>query len=207
MNPYFAHLVDLYGKPADAEPFSQADARKLRGKLPEALLEFWVEFGIGSWLDTKLQFFHPDRYASIVRMILKGDQEFVPEKTHLYGFGAFGELQLWNEEKDTMSIDLPYLDASAVATNRDWSKNNDDAALIGTLFGLDDPGELSLFENTPSAPPMFKKCVKAHGKLKRGECYGLFPALAWAAPARSRTSNVFPRSSISRCSRNSARSG
>ncbi len=178
MNRYFTYLVEQYGPPTDAEPFGADDARLLRGRLPEALLAFWTECGIGSWLNAKLQFWHPDKYAGVVKMILDGDPEFAAGKTHLYAFGAFGELQLWNENKDTMSINLPYLRARTASTNPKWHKEDDDAAIIGTLFGLDRKTSLSLFENTPSTPPMFDKCVKTYGKLERGECYGLFPALA-----------------------------
>ncbi len=178
MNDYFSHLIEQYGPPTDAEPFGADDARLLRGRLPEALLAFWVECGIGSWLNAKLQFWHPDKYASIVKMILDGDPEYPPEKTHLYAYGAFGELQLWNEDRNTMSVNLPYLRARAAATRPNWSKGNEDAAIVSTLFSLDDKTSLTLFENTPSTPPMFDKCVKKYGKLERGECYGLFPALA-----------------------------
>ncbi len=118
MNQYFAHLLEKYGPLTDAEPFGAEDARLLRGRLPEALLAFWTECGIGSWLNAKLQFWHPDKYDSIVKMILDGDPEFAANKTHLYAFGAFGELQLWNEERYTMSVDLPYLQARAASTNQ-----------------------------------------------------------------------------------------
>lgn len=178
MNANFAYLVEQYGKPAQAEPFGADEAQRLQGKLPESLLEFWSECGIGSWMNTKLQFCHPDRYTGIVDAIFDGDNEFTPGKTHLYGFGAFGELQLWNEDRETLSVNLPYLSAYAASSAPDWSKSDGDIALVSTLFGLEDKGNLSLFEDLPGTPPLFDKCVKAHGRLAMGECYGLFPALA-----------------------------
>jgi len=188
MNAHFTYLVELYGKPAQAEPFSKDEARQLQGKLPESILEFWSEFGIGSWMKTKLQFCHPHKYYGIVDTIFAGDGEFAPEKTHLYAFGAFGELLLWNEEMDTISVNLPYLTARAAASSPGWSKSNGANAILGNLIGLEDRTKLSLFENTAAAPPMFDSCVKRYGTLARGECYGLFPALALGG--ESRTANI-----------------
>jgi len=188
MHDDFVYLTDRYGKPDQPEKLDADEARRLHGKLPDTLLEFWSECGIGGWLNNKLQFCNPGRYAGIVDMIFEGDNDFAPEKMHLFAFGAFGELRLWNEDKETLSVDLPYLRAYAEASSPDWSRGSDHIALVSTLTGLEHEGSLSLFENTSAAPPMFKKCVKAHGALGRGECYGLAPALALGGNCR--TANV-----------------
>ena len=178
MNELFAYKVEKFGAPANAEPFDAAAALQWRNKLPNGLLELWQEYGIGMWANGKFQFCRPDRYDSIVETIFQGDHQFQPSRTHLFGFGAFGDLLLWNEDLQNIAISLPYLRGSADVSEPDFKAYDQNVAISSTLTRIEADTSLTLFENTSSAPPIFNKCRRRFGELEPGECYGLFPALA-----------------------------
>ena len=178
MNEDFEYLVKKNGPQAHSQPFDERDATFWAGRLPSGLIEFWRAFGVGTWAGGKFQFCRPDRYAEIVRIVLADDSDFNAEQTHLFGFGAFGDLLLWNEKRQRLSINLPYLEATADATQANWKAIDPNIACTSTLVRVGRDDQFTLFENTDSAAPLFKKCAQRLGEPEPGECYGLFPALA-----------------------------
>jgi hypothetical protein len=177
MNQSFQQMINKYGEPQNAIALDAKDIQILISHIPPFLLDLWKVYGIGMWADGKFQFCNPLDYSGVVQLLLKNDPQFLPHQTYLYGFSAFGDLLLWNETYQRLSIDLVYQTASAGCTRANWKPGDPNNAIIPTLMRIDDKDHLTLFENTPNAPPLFKKIVKALGRVSLGECYGMFPAL------------------------------
>ncbi len=178
MNEDFAYVAQKLAPPLQTAHPGQALVAQFQSKLPSGLIEFWQEYGIGSWAGGKFQFCNPADYAGVVTLILRGDPDLSPDHTHLIGYGAFADLVLWNEKFHGLLVNLPYLRATAdfIRPNRKPSEPN--IALSSRLYHLSNKRTFTLFDNTASAAPIYERCVKRLGPPDLGECYGLHPALA-----------------------------
>lgn len=177
MNEDFAYVIEKLGPPQQARKIDPAAAQKWAGRLPSGLLELWVDHGIGSWDRCRFQLCDPDDYAGVVDTMLHDDAEFSSVQTHLIGFGAFGDLVLWHETRENLEISLPYLRGSAVCHRPGWKPSDANVAITNPLLHIREKEAYTLFSGD-KATPIFSQCVKQHGRLAMGECYGLFPALA-----------------------------
>nr|WP_242005187.1 GAD-like domain-containing protein [Acetobacter thailandicus] len=98
-----------YGELSYKRDVPKSICENYKDKLPDDLILFWREHGIGTWLSGKFQFCIPSDYSEIVNILFSGDPEIIPEKTHIIGYSAFGHLVIWNEYFQTCEINLPYL--------------------------------------------------------------------------------------------------
>jgi len=126
------------------------------------------------------QFCHPEMYKPIIEMILEGDKDFDPEKTHAIGFSAFGRILAWNEQYHGMKIGPVDLRIGC----GDYFKPQPGPVtekMVEFTFGFAlnsaDSGANNLRDK--DGKPMFKRVFKAHGELDFGQIYApkLHPAL------------------------------
>lgn len=185
MTDSFEYLLKELGPPYGASPLSPDALRALSGKLPPGLLQFLSEIGASVWLEGRFQFCDPLKYRSVVKTLLRGDLQFDPERTLVYGYTAFGELYLWNEEFQALEINLPLLWAVAPVTEPNWEPRDPDIVLASRLSVLHAPHAGDWNEDSPSAPFMFKRVRKALGPLSQGEVFAFVPALELAGVARA----------------------
>jgi len=184
LNEDFVFLVEEFGKPAKAQRLPAGLAARFHGKLPRGLIDLWQEYGLGLWLKGKFQFCLPDSYAPIVAAVLRDDPVFKPHRTHAYGYTAFGELYLWNEDYQNLDINLPRLWGAAMMTQDDWTPGDPDIEIAAHLTGLDRKGAADWHEDSETASPMFEHVRKTRGELALGECYGFVPALLLGGDAK-----------------------
>ncbi|WP_234732360.1 GAD-like domain-containing protein [Acidocella facilis] len=175
LNANFAYCIKKFAHPAGGEPVPIEVREAYRGRIPESLLDFWEEYGAGLWLDGRFQLVRPDRYQSLVDMILKGDPDFPAESSVLIGYGAFGKLLIWNNKNYTLKIDL----VNKTAYTRHVSPKH---PILGPERSL--PSDLSNVDGLSydlhehgTGKPLFHRALKKCGKLSYGECYGFFPAV------------------------------
>jgi hypothetical protein len=192
VNDVFCYLVEKYGAPQKASPLSQSELVMLHDRLPSGLLDFWREFGAGSWLSGKFQFCSPAQYKSIVDLIFRDDPQFQASRTHLYGYTAFGELWLWNEDFQRLEVSLPRLWAASPVTSHDWTPRDPDRALLAPLSRLDRGATADWREDTDATPLMFERVRRALGELDLGECYGFIPTLQLGGAATLETVRRMP---------------
>ena len=178
MSDDLQEFVTDFGVPQQPEEVPSDVIVHFTTKLPPSLIRFWTHHGVGMWGGGKVQFCRPDRYAGLVNEILSGDPDFHPDRTHLYAFGVFGELLLWNEQHEIVRVELPYLVATADRTRPSVKQIDPDISIASPLMDLEDERNFSLWSNDPTPVPIFKACLKRLGPLQLGECFGLFPALA-----------------------------
>ncbi len=178
MNEDFAYVAKKLGPQLQTVHPDQGLISQYQAKLPSGLIEYWQEYGIGSWAGGKFQFCNPADYASTVALILRGDPDYSLEHTHLIGYGAFGDLVLWHETRQCLHVNLPYLRATADAVRPNWKATEANIALTSRLYGLADKESFTLFDNAARAAPIYERCAKRLGPPDLGECYGLHPALA-----------------------------
>ncbi len=178
MNEDFAYVAKKLAPQLKTVHPDQELITQYQKTLPSGMLQFWQEYGIGSWAKGKFQFCNPADYAGLVTLILRGDPDLSPDHTHLIGYGAFGDLVLWHETRQCVLVNLPYLRAHSDSVRPDWKATEANIALTSRLYRLDNNRTFTLFDSTTSAEPIFERCVKRLGPPDLGECYGLHPALA-----------------------------
>lgn len=171
----FQYIIDNFGTPV-GEPMSDSELDAYKGRLPETLIEFWRQFGTGVILNGHFQFSKPSMYAPIAKLLLQGDAEIEPDKTHIVGFSAFGKIVAWNEKLQDMRIDLVNLRLSCANLTRKSQPVGDDVAIASNLMGADDE---ALGEYDSAGNPIFNRARKALGAVKQNQIYGFYPLLAF----------------------------
>ncbi len=156
----------------------------MQGKLPANLLEFWRICGLGFWGGGKFQFCKPSDMSQVVDLVFKGDGQFDPSRTHVYGFTAFGELFIWNEDYQNIFVRLPMLWARASCTAEDWQPGKPENSILPPLTRFNDVGKADWPEDAESTAYLYEKSRRMHGDLELGECYGFFPALQFGGTSR-----------------------
>ncbi|NTA40581.1 GAD-like domain-containing protein [Agrobacterium salinitolerans] len=168
MNEYqvgLASIVEDFGVPEGGEA---VDRECHRGRVPEAMIEFWEQYGTGILLDGYFQFCDPARFASIMKVVFNGDNEIRPEQTHALGFGAFGTIVAWNEVYQDVVINLVNSQAScpALVSGKTFDP---DMAVTSQLMMIDDPTH---DEYDAEVKKLFKPACTRLGKLGVGQIYG-----------------------------------
>lgn len=174
LNEDFLYCIEEFGPPADGEPVPAEVREAYRGRVPQSMLDFWEEYGAGTWLDGRFQLVRPDRYQSLVNMILAGDPDFPAESSVLIGYGAFGKLLIWNNKNYALSINLVHKYAYTDHISPKHPVLAADRSLPTDLSGVDSGNDF--FEHG-TVKPLFDRALKKCGKLSYGECYGFFPAV------------------------------
>ncbi|MGM5012243.1 GAD-like domain-containing protein [Rhizobium sp. 969_B3_N1_2] len=175
MNNYQARLdsiVQDFGSPENG--IAGPDLGHYQGKVPEAMIEFWQQNGIGAVLDGYFQFCDPSQYNGILKLVFSGDPDIHAEQTHVLGFGAFGTIIAWNEVHQDVVVDLVKGQVSCPAL-LNGKKYDPNLAVTSQLMMLDDP---TLDEYDTNAKKLFKPARSKLGKLGVGHIYGFKPILA-----------------------------
>jgi len=175
VNNYQARLdsiVQDFGSPENGSV--EPDLEHYRGKVPEAMIDFWQQNGIGTVLDGYFQFCDPGRYSGILKLVFGGDPDIHAEQTHALGFGAFGTIVAWNEVHQDVTIDLVkgQVSCPALVNGKRYDPN---LAVTTQLMLLDDP---TFDEYDAHAKKLFKPARSKLGKLGVGQIYGFRPILA-----------------------------
>jgi len=113
-----------------------------------------------------------------------GDEDFSPKDCYVVSYTAFGVLNIWSERHEQFEIDLVDLwvtssklaptEFAPIPETEGLTRSTDPNILARTLVPVRDTTYDAMDEL------MFNRCVKMHGPLERGECYGFFPAIAMA---------------------------
>jgi GAD-like domain len=84
-----------FGPPDNTIPVATTVASQTRGRLPDSLIDFWTEYGVGSYAEGTLFLCTPDLFDPIIEHLLTN----VPELRGLlaaFAYTAFGDVLLWH---------------------------------------------------------------------------------------------------------------
>lgn len=180
----FDLVVDKHGPPAEARAVPPQILAKFASVLPYELIEFWKSYGIGLWNGGKFQLCLPSDYTEIVAAFASDDPVISPQKSHVIGFSAFGELLVWNESLERVLVDLPTGEVFSAKLGHQKTEAKISYPIATPLMGMDRSGMFDVFEDTDAAEPLFNRCKKKFGALRLGECFGFVPALRLGGRAK-----------------------
>ncbi|OUI85728.1 hypothetical protein HK11_01840, partial [Acetobacter sp. DmW_043] len=167
--------IKKYGELNYRKDVPENICKNYKYKIPDDLILFWREHGIGTWLNGKFQFCIPAYYSGIVDILFSGDQDIIPEKTHIVGYSAFGDLLIWNEDLQTCEVNLP--ESTMSIGMWDFDEFNSHCAPLEPLISrigssFDYPTQNKHYKS------LFSESLAEVGEVTFGKCYGFFPALA-----------------------------
>jgi hypothetical protein len=170
-------VVEKFGrsKPLETRHFEKADAGRYSGKVPEGVLEFWGEIGLGLFWDGYFQLCDPATYQPLINAIFEKDEQIRGERTYALGFSAFGEIFAWNDDHRDLTIDLVNGQVSCpwlVEKEEDVDPN---IAILTNLL-LADGAAFDVVD--AKGKGLFKSARSRLGDLKMGQIYGFKPILA-----------------------------
>ena len=175
LSEYLEYFLERFGRPVGGGPLDEAVRTAYRGKVPDSLIDFWEEVGIGLVLDGYFQLCDPRRYVPVVERLFGADPQLDAARLHLLGFSAMGSLLLWHEVHRAVRVRLPT--GEAAADEMMVGEEGVSAEIsMGTALTMVDAGVYDLSD--PFGKPLFKRARKVLGPLKLGQVYGLKLALA-----------------------------
>ena len=122
------------------------------------------------------KFCDPDKYRPVLKYIFGNDAEFRPERSHLIGFSAFGNVLVWNEDYRVTYIDVIYHSVTALRYVKSDPSLDRDIAIGSSVSRIDDPAYDAIDEN---GNDLFKPLLKSLGPVGFGQIYApkLCPAM------------------------------
>ena len=164
-------LVAEFGEPMNARLMSKSDADAFRGRVPDALIDFWTLHGFGSYKDGYFVICDPRELQPILQTIFAGDPEYRAEDITAVGYvGDSSTLFAWhvNNRKVIFTMDdsLVLFSTGSGDIDKATGMPYSQAELIGAY--------LSAFRNFDTE--LFDEACRLYGKPALGEMFGFVPA-------------------------------
>lgn len=159
------------------------------GKLPELLLDFWRNHGVGTLSKGRLRLCVPTDFAGLLSQIFHADDEFSHKDCHVVGYGVFGDLVVWSERHGVVRAALHSSELQCDGLLRPEDKKDANVEAMFSILG--DPFEALELEDD-DGKPLFAGTKRKLGLPKRGEAYGFVPALAMGGAATLENLKIVP---------------
>ncbi|GLO52626.1 hypothetical protein PPUN110474_40270 [Pseudomonas putida] len=98
MDEAFSVFIEEVGEPMHSQEVPASTIDHYRGKLPDKLLQYWIEHGWCGYGDGMFWTVNPQEYEGVVASILESANLEKHDRFHLIARGAFGDLYLFGEE-------------------------------------------------------------------------------------------------------------
>ena len=190
----FAEIIEQFGEPTHAVTISIEEAARYRGRLPNALIDFWQKHGRGSYLNGTFTICNPDDFQQISRTIFQRDVEFASTEISIIGHNLYGSLSCFvSSTDDVKGKELIYVNFSNMTVlNPDRWREIDGSRSSRPPSSTDFGVGIQLHIGITSEDPFVSEdgedlgivARRVIGPLGPGEIYGFFPALALGGEAR-----------------------
>ena len=173
----FREVVDKYGPPVGDGPIGAAEAERYRGRVPDALVDFWLEYGRGSWRDGLFWLCDPEPLMPIIRELFRNDPEFDSELMVPYFRDAFGDISAWHPKMKLVSISMNLgevgttdITVQVIDGQRPFDDNMAVASPVaGALFHDDG------WEDAVEGTPVFDAVLARLGPIDADQVYVMTP--------------------------------
>lgn len=148
-----AEFLEARGKPHEARRISEAEAESVVERVPEDLIEFWMQHGVGYYANRNYWLCTPALFESFFRQILANVPELNADDLSAFGYSSLGTVNLWHRagRHFTFSLDVALLMDLTSRTRTDPPPH--DLEEIYRAAGVDMPhNAVELFLEARSAP-------------------------------------------------------
>ncbi|MBB2838886.1 UNVERIFIED_ORG: hypothetical protein GGE64_002631 [Rhizobium etli] len=98
--------MDEFGPIKDGIAVSALQAERYRGKLPDAMVDFWIEHGRGQWRDGLYWICDPEPIMPVLHTLSAGDPEFDAGRMVPFLRDAFGEVSIWHPTFKVITLNV-----------------------------------------------------------------------------------------------------
>ena len=148
-----------------------------RGRVPDALIEFWLTYGLGSWRDRLFWLCDPEPLMPVVRTLFEGDPEFDPQVMMPYFRDAFGELTLWHPSMKLVNVSFDLAEVSSTDITQDVVRGqrpfNDDVAVADGVNAA--VFDFEGWVNAIDGQPVFEAVRSRLGPIGADQVYVMTP--------------------------------
>lgn len=173
MDEIFSRFLEKNGPITKRQEPPPSSIQRFTGKLPERLLDYWIEHGWCACGNGLFWLVNPQEYEGVVASWIEGTDLEKQDTYHLIGRSAFGDLYLFGEKTGfSLTIDAAvskYSFASHASALHDMDKE------VQNFF-------LSIEKTYNDFDGLFTAAKKKLGILDCDEMYGFVPALAFGGP-------------------------
>ncbi|ANL69595.1 GAD-like domain-containing protein (plasmid) [Rhizobium phaseoli] len=172
-------VLDEFGPLKDGSTVSASQAEGYRGKLPDAMVDFWIEHGRGQWRDGLYWICDPEPIMPVLHMLFAGDQEFDSARMVPFMRDAFGEVSIWLPKFKliTLKMNLGTLTTTDITTHviEGIPPFDDDMAVAAAV-------DASVFDingwvDSTTGKPVFDAVRRRLGPISADQVYTMVPHL------------------------------
>ncbi|MEP4198651.1 MAG: GAD-like domain-containing protein [Aliishimia sp.] len=173
-----ARALKEHGPLTNTQPVSEDVIRMYEGRVPNALLDVWDNYGIGDLGEGRLRLCMPGALRSAAQSLFRGDPEFTSD-VHIVAYGAFGDLVIWSERHQFVFVSMVLSSVEAPILFNEGLRVSDDQAVINDLLLLH-PQAMDTTDD--AGQPMFADALEKYDKLPLMHIYGMQPAASFGRP-------------------------
>ncbi|MBO9551113.1 GAD-like domain-containing protein [Pseudomonas sp.] len=173
MDEAFSVFIEEFGEHTHRQEVPTSTLERYKGKLPDKLLQYWMEHGWCGYGDGIFWTVNPQEYEGVIASLIAGTPLENKDKYHIIARGAFGDLYLLGE-KTGFSVKILAHISRYRGSNYELTATDMDRE-VQSFF-------LSKEKASVDFDDMFESAKKKLGVLKHDEMYGFVPALTFGGP-------------------------
>lgn len=177
----FHDILDVLGPMTHVTPVSRKEAEPYRGRLPDGLLDFWIEHGRGALLNGYVWLCDPALLRPVLEELFAGDPQYSADDFDCYMYDYEGQVFAWSPRLKKCNIDLAGFDRTVAIDGEGPIIDGDGDAMSADLavghiirvrgYDLGHDRELDY-----SSYHLFTSASRRLGLLEPGEIFGFFPS-------------------------------
>jgi hypothetical protein len=175
MDECFEYFLENFGPQFEKVQPSSGGIEKFRGKLPDKLLEYWLDYGWGGFHNGLFWLVNPDDYVDLVTSWLDG-RIIDSQDYYVIARTAFGKIFLWNKANGQTVTVSPLFSEIITRPPNKAVLAGDDATALEAFLAAKEPDSLDIEDEKEKK--LFKRVLKKFGVLNSNEMYAFEPALA-----------------------------
>ena len=181
----FRYIEKKLGTPLQREPMPASEIDYLRGRVPARLVQFMEDSGEATYLDGAVTVCRPSVFEDVLRMVFQDDPDLRADDCTLISYGVFGLLSIWSQRHGGLTVYLVEGEVSGAGLApsefpahmmppKPARQRSEDFLSASRILSDVDRVDFLDF----AGQEMFAACLREHGPVALGECYGFVPALA-----------------------------
>lgn len=186
---FIDEIIEDDGPLLDTSPVSEEVIEKWVGVVPDLLIDFWRNHGVGALQDGLIRVSLPSEFSGLLSQIFQADEDFSHRDCNVIGYGPFGNLLVWSERHWLCEIDLSLARIDASRLIDPSKKLNPNTPIVAGLLGHQ-PDSLDAYDD--DGKKLFARAVKKLGRPGPGQAFGFFPALAMGGAPNLENIKIVP---------------
>lgn len=177
----FHDIVDILGPMTHVTPVSREEAEKYRGRLPDGLIQFWLEHGRGALLKGYLWICDPELLRPVLDAAFEGDPVYSADDFDCCMYDYDGRIFAWSKQFNLCKLNLSgferevSIDGEGPTRDVDGREMTDDLAL-GHAIRVQGYSLSRDMNEQYTDYHLFSSASNRLGLLEPGEIFGFFPS-------------------------------